>query len=294
MISLRRDGEAPDLATIPSLGEVLALDLKDRARNQVLVEGAERFKPLDDRVNVVGTCRVLAEARRHAVPVVHVSSFTTLVGRDAFDGQLLDETTELLPNRLCGAYPRSKRQAELFVQAAAANGQPACIVMPSAPVGAGDPNLTPPSAMIRDLALGRTPALLDCMLDLVDVEAVIQATLAALEKGRPGERYLLTGEAIPLRELAASVAEITGTAAPKTQVPISVALLAARAEALLSRVTRKPPRAPLTGVRLAARKVRFSSQKARDELGFAPRPITDVLPGAVRWLRDHYPAERQG
>lgn len=239
-----------------------------------------------DRVNGVGTCRVLAEARRVDAPMVMVSSYTTLIGLDARDGETLDESVEVVPNRLCGRYPRSKRQAELFVQAAAGTGQQACIVMPTAPVGIGDHNLTPPSAMIRDLALGRTPALLECLLDLVDVNAVADATIMALEKGRAGQRYLLSGEAVFLPELAGKIAELSGEKAPGTRVPLWVALAAARTEAALSRFTKKPPRAPLTGVRIAARRVSFNSDLAIRELGFAPRPLDQILPDAVDWLRN--------
>jgi dihydroflavonol-4-reductase len=158
--------------------------------------------------------------------------------------------------------------------------------MPTAPIGVGDHNLTPPSAMIRDLALGRIPTLLDCQLDLVDVEAVADATIAALDSGTSGERYLLAGEMLSLQHLASLIAEISGTKAPNMKVPLNVALLAARAEAVVSRLTKRPPKAPLTGVRLAARPVRFSSAKAREKFGFAPRPVVEVLSETVRWLME--------
>ncbi len=118
---------------------------------------------------------MLAAARRARARSCHVSSYVTLVGRDAARGAMLDETVEVPPSRLLGDYPRTKRQAELFALSAAAAGQRVTIVMPSAPVGAGDANLTPPTRMLRDLAAGRTPALLDCLLNLVDVEAVADA-----------------------------------------------------------------------------------------------------------------------
>ena len=242
-----------------------------------------------DRVNGIGTCRVLAAARRANAPTVMVSSYTTLIGRDTVDGTVLDETAEIVPNRLLGRYPVSKRQAELFVQAAAGAGQQACIVMPSAPVGPGDFNLTPPSAMIRDLALGNTPALLDCLLNLVDVRAVAEATINALEAGAAGRRYLLAGESISLPELAARVAALSGQPAPRTKVSVAVALAVARVEALISRLSGRPPRAPLTGVRLAARKVDFNSSRARSELGFSPRSLDEILPEAVEWLTSHQP-----
>lgn len=242
-----------------------------------------------DRVNGVGTCRVLAEARRADAPVVIVSSYTTLIAERVADGAVLDESVEVVPNRLLGRYPRSKRQAELFVQAAAAAGQQACIVMPTAPVGVGDHNLTPPSGMIRDLATGAMPALLECRLDLVDVEAVAEATIAALDRGVSGQRYLLSGEAITLSDLAMQIGDLAGVTPPKTRVPLTVALAVARVEAMLSRFTKKAPRAPLTGVRIAARNVSFTSERAQRELGFAPRPLADVLPQAVAWLKDVKP-----
>ena len=240
-----------------------------------------------DRVNGVGTCRVLAEARRVGAKLVYVSSYTTLIGRDMTCNVVLDETVEIVPNRLCGRYPRSKRQAELFVQAAAEAGQDACIVMPTAPVGLGDHNLTPPSAMIRDLTLGRIPALLECQLDMVDIEAVADAVIAALEHGLSGERYLLSGETIQLSDLANQIAGISGQAAPKAKVPLWLALGAARGEAAISRFTKRSPKAPLTGVRLAARPARFSSEKAREAFGFAPRPLAEILPEAIEWLTKH-------
>ncbi|MEM7211704.1 MAG: NAD-dependent epimerase/dehydratase family protein [Pseudomonadota bacterium] len=237
-----------------------------------------------DRVNGVGTCRVLAQARRIDVPLVMVSSYTTLISKDAGRGDVLDEATEIVPNNLCGRYPRSKRQAELFVQSAAGAGQRACIVMPSAPVGTGDYNMTPPSELIRDLALGRVPALLECQLDLVDVEAVADASITALDRGEPGRRYLLSGEGVSLPELAARIGGLTGRSPPSARVPMFVALMAARVEAAVSRVSKRPPRAPLTGVRIAARPVSFASERARAELGYAPRPLDEVLPEAVEWL----------
>ena len=238
-----------------------------------------------DRVNGLGTARVLAAARRAGARTVLVSSYVTLVGRDTDPGALLDETVEVPPSRLLGDYPRTKRQAELFALSAAATGQPVTIVMPSAPVGAGDASLTPPTRMLRDLAAGRTPALLDCTLNLVDVEAVAAATLAARDRGRSGERYLLTGDDLPLRAVAEAVARITGRPAPGRTAPLGLALAAARAEAAWARLTGRPPAAPLTGVRLAATPCRFTSAKARSALGFAPRPFEPCLAEAIGWLR---------
>jgi len=246
-----------------------------------------------ERVNALGTARVLAAARRARASTVHVSSYVTLVARDTPPGALLDETVEVPPTDLLGAYPRTKRQAELFALSAAAAGQPVTIVMPSAPVGRGDASLTPPTRMLRDLAAGRTPALLDCTLNLVDIEAVADAIVAARDRGGSGERYLLTGDDLSMRAVAKAVARATGRPAPRRTVPFALALAAARAEQAWARWTGRPPTAPLTGVRLAATPCRFDSAKARAALGFAPRPFETCLAEALCWLRDagHLPPQ---
>lgn len=236
-----------------------------------------------DRVNVVGTCRVLAQARRAGARTVLVSSFTTLIARGTASGARLDETAEHPPTKLLGPYPRSKRQAELAAEAAAATGQEVVTVLPAAPVGAGDVNLTPPGRMIRDLANGRIPALLDCTLNLVDAAAVADALIAARHSGESGQRYLLSGEDLPMRDVARMVAEATGTPAPRRTVPLGIAMTAARVEAVISRITKRPPTAPLTGVRLAAHPVTLDSSRARDTLGFAPRALRDCIAEALAW-----------
>ena len=165
-----------------------------------------------DRVNMRGTCEVLIAARKAGARVVHVSSYVTLIGgpdRRVIGGEAtLDETVELSPSDMLGPYQRSKREAELAALSAARMGQEVVIVQPSAPVGPGDNRLTPPSRMIRDLAAGKTPAVLDCLLNLVDVRALATGVIAARDKGRSGERYLLTGEDLTMAELATKVAAL--------------------------------------------------------------------------------------
>ncbi len=239
-----------------------------------------------DRVNTRGTCEVLIAARRAGARMVHVSSHTTLVGGPDAGERTVDETLELPPSQLLGRYPRTKREAEIFALAAARMGQEVVIAMPSAPVGPGDWRLTPPTRMLRDLAAGRTPALLDCLLNLVDVRAVAEGIVAARDRGRSGERYLLGGEDLEMGALAARVARLAGVEAPRRRVPFRLALGVARAEALLGSLTGRRPTAPLTGVRLAGRRLRFSSAKAREALGFDPPPLDDALADAIAWMRE--------
>lgn len=235
-----------------------------------------------DRVNVLGTCLVLAAARRAGAAVVLVSSYTTLIAQDTPD-IVLDETVEVVPNRLMGAYPRSKRQAELAALAAAAAGQRVVIVQPGAPVGTGDHRPTPPGRLIRDLIAGKLPALLECRLNMVDARAVADATVAAGFEGQSGKRYLLTGDDIAIGDFADLVAAASGTAAPRRRVPYTLARTASGVEAVIARLTGRPPSAPVTGVRLAGRPCRFDNALARAELGFAPRPIAACVEEALAW-----------
>ncbi|MEO0983153.1 MAG: NAD-dependent epimerase/dehydratase family protein [Pseudomonadota bacterium] len=236
------------------------------------------------RVNADGTARVAAAARKAGARLAHVSSYTTLVSGPDRPERTLDETAEIDPANLLGAYPQSKRRGELAVLAEVERGLEASILLPSSPVGPGDLRLTPPSKMIRDFARGALPAYLDCLMNLVDVRAVAAGIVAALERGARGGRYLLSGDDLPLAEVAAKISAVTGVPAPKARAPYRLAWCAARAEAELSRLTGKPPAAPLTGVRLAGRRVRFSNQRARQELGFAPPPIDQALKDALDWM----------
>ena len=120
--------------------------------------------------------------------------------------------------------------------------------------------------------------------------------MAALDRGRPGERYLLSGHDLPLSQLAALVAKRTGVPAPKARAPYSVALAAAQVEARISRFSGRRPTAPLTGVKLAGRRVTFSNAKAREELGFDPGSVEDALDAALAWMVDvgHIPESADG
>ncbi|MEM0987762.1 MAG: NAD-dependent epimerase/dehydratase family protein [Pseudomonadota bacterium] len=233
------------------------------------------------RVNVDGTQTVLDAAAKTGARMVLISSYTTLLAAGTPAETLLDESTQILPERLTGPYPASKRRAELAVSAATQQGQWACAVLPTAPIGAGDVLMTPPAVMLRDLATGALPALLDCRLNLVDAQAVAAAAISALDRGQPGARYLLSGQDVSISDLAGQVAAITGVPAPRARVPFFVAMGAARVEALLGRLLGRSPRAPITGVRLAGLRCRFDAGRAKTELGFTPRPLAEILPEAL-------------
>ncbi len=240
-----------------------------------------------ERVNHIGTRVMLDAAERHGVATfVHCSSLTTLVGEKTPIGLSdADETIFLPAAEMLGPYPRSKRLAELAAQEfAKANMMRVVIAQPTEPLGPGDDALTPPTQMILDFVNGKTPAFIDCILNFVPVDCLTHGLLAARDMGHNGERYLLGGENIALSDLLERLESLTSRAMPQRKLPYWVALTAGVLDTHINvRLTGGPPKAPLTGVRLAGRQVRFSSKKAQSELGWKAASPDDALRAMLRW-----------
>ncbi|WDI30900.1 NAD-dependent epimerase/dehydratase family protein [Hyphococcus flavus] len=242
-----------------------------------------------DHVNRQGTACVAGIALNKGVErFVHCSSLTTLVGTETPIGaSFADEGTIHSSEDMIGAYPRSKRLAELEIEAFTAKGLDAVIAAPTEPLGPGDDGMTPPTQMLLDFANGKTPAYIDCILNFVPVDSLADGLIAARDRGRRGNRYVLGGENIAMKELLAMVERLTGRPAPKTKMPYWVALLAGAVDtAVVSSITGKPPKAPLTGVRLAGRQVSFSSDKAARELDWRAAPVEPALAAMFEWAKD--------
>ncbi len=238
------------------------------------------------RINAGGTEMVMQVAAEQGVRrVVHCSTEAILLPKRTSGGAAIDEGARPDFSDMPGPYTRSKHQAEQAVQAAVRRGLDAVIVNPTVPIGADDRNLTPPAAMLAMFLSGKSPAYLDCVLNLVDVRDVTAGMVLAAERGRTGERYILGGENLALRDLLTLLEQTSGRAMPKIALPGVVALAsAAMAESLADWMTRRQPVATREGVRLALRSAPFDNSKARKELGYNPRPVRDGLAEAVRWL----------
>lgn len=236
--------------------------------------------------NVEGTenlLRAAAEARVERfvyTGTVGVLRFTT-DGRPATEDDLASLAS------LVGHYKRSKFLAEQIVLRYASNGFPVVIVSPSAPVGEADAKPTETGKMILDFILGRMPAYVDTGLNLVDVRDVAEGHLLAWRKGRAGERYILGGRNMSLREILGTLAPIAGRSAPRLRLPLAVALAAGYADTAIARLLGRPPRIPLEGVKMARYKMYVSSEKARRELDYQPGPVEPALRRAVEWFRSH-------
>jgi len=236
------------------------------------------------RANVEGT-RVLMRAALDAgvERVVYTSSVATL-GLVA-EGSADEETPSSLEDMI-GPYKRSKFQAEEVVRdLIERRGVPAVIVNPSTPVGPRDRKPTPTGRLILEAARGHMPGYVDTGLNIAHVEDVALGHIAAAETGRVGERYILGGEDMSLAQILAEVGQAAGMRPPRMQVPYSVAYPAAIGAELIARLTGREPFITRDGVRMARKKMYFSSAKAARELGYAPRPAREAIADAVGWFR---------
>jgi dihydroflavonol-4-reductase len=233
-------------------------------------------------VNVDGTRTVLdATLRGPRRRIVHTSTCATcgpVRGRSASERDLP------APRDLRVPYKRTKLDAERLVLQAARQGADVTVVNPTVPVGPGDLRPTPTGKMVDDVARGRGRAYLaHSALNVVAVQDVAHGHVLAFERGRAGERYLLGGENLSVRELFAIIARAAGRSAPRWPVPWTAAYGGARlADAVLRPVGREPRLLVLDEVRAGRLPHLFDDKKARAELGYAPRPVTDALAEAAR------------
>ena len=234
--------------------------------------------------NVEGTRYVIRAATGAGVSrIVHTSTVGALgiphggVGREDTPSSLAD---------MPGHYKRSKYMAEQAAVEAARAGAPVVIVNPSTPIGALDFKPTPTGRIIADFLNRRMPAYVDTGLNIVDVEDVARGHLLAAEHGRIGEKYILGGENLTLKQFLERLALMSGLSAPKVRIPYAVALgFALGAEAVARTVTRRAPRASLTEVRMARKRMFFDSSKARTELGYSPGPIDAAIAAAIEFFK---------
>jgi dihydroflavonol-4-reductase len=184
-----------------------------------------------------------------------------------------------------GPYKRSKFLAEGVAMQFAREGFPVVIVNPTAPVGDHDFKPTPTGKIVVDFARGAMPAYLDTGLNVVDVRDVAEAHIAACERGRVGERYILGSENMTLRQIFEALAPAVGRKPPALRIPYAVAYAAGVVSTVWAGVSGREPRAPLDGVRMARKKMWVRHDKAARELGYAPGPAEGALRRAAEWFR---------
>ncbi len=237
-----------------------------------------------ETVNVEGTRNVMTEALRAGVErVVYTSSVATLALNAA--GDPVDETLPLTEAKAIGAYKRSKVAAERLVEAMIANQNlPAIIVNPSTPIGPRDVRPTPTGRIIVEAAAGRIPAFVDTGLNLVHVDDVAAGHLAALRRGKIGERYILGGQNVNFCDMLADISAQVGRRAPRWRLPHGMMTPLAYAAEGMARITGREPFLTRDGLRMSKYRMFFNSAKAERELGFRARPYREGLVDAIKWF----------
>jgi dihydroflavonol-4-reductase len=237
------------------------------------------------RTNVQGTRNILEAARRAGVERSVYTSSVACIGIPA-DGTPGDEATPVSLDAMIGHYKRSKFLAERAVLDQARAGVPVVIVNPSTPVGPGDVKPTPTGQVVLDAACGRMPAYVDTGLNIVHVDDVARGHLLAFERGVAGERYILGGKDMTLREILADICRLMGRDPPRVRLPYAAVLPIAYLAEAMARVTGRTGRVTLEGVRMSRKRMFFASTKAERELGYAWRPPLEAFADALRWFRE--------
>jgi dihydroflavonol-4-reductase len=280
--------------------EMVRGDLTDPASLQRAVQGCSRLFHVaaDYRLwvpdpatmyatNVEGTRALLQAALEAGVERVVYTSTVGTLGNPG-DGTPGTEETPVSLADMVGHYKKSKFLAEQAALEYAGQGLPLVVVNPSTPVGAWDVRPTPTGQMLVDFLRGKMPAFLDSGLNLIHVRDVAQGHLSAEDRGRVGEKYILGHQNLTLAEIFDKLALISGIRAPRWRLPYYPILgLAYLNEFWSTWITRRPPKAPLTAVKMARKFMFFDSQKAIRELGLPQTPVDRALQDAVEWFRHH-------
>jgi dihydroflavonol-4-reductase len=287
--------------------EVVIGDLRDEGSLERCVQGCRRVYHVaaDYRLwsrnpqeiyenNVAGTRNLLSACCEAGVErVIYTSTVGTIA--PAVGDEPTDEDSPVSLDDMIGHYKRSKFMAEQLTREYAEAGLPLVIVNPTTPVGPGDVKPTPTGKIILDFIQGRMPAFIDTGLNFAGVEDVAEGHLLAAEKGRQGERYILGGENRSLEELFAMLAAICGTPAPRLRIPWVAAYVAAFVDQTVEGLLLgREPAIPIEGVRMARHKMYVSSQKARRELGYDPKPLERALREAVAYYRGEWRPASEG
>jgi len=295
-VLLRASSNNRAIADLPL--EYVTGDLRDSASLVRALEGvtrvfhvaadyrlwAKRKRDIYDS-NVGGTKNLLDAAKR-----ANVSQFiyTSTVATIAVDRpEHPNEFTDAKLDEMVGHYKRSKWQAERLVLDAAKQGFPAIVAMPTTPVGPWDWKPTPTGKIILDFLNGKMPGYVETGLNFVGVEECAAGHLLVADKGKVGERYLLGGENLTLKQVLDLLAKMTGLPAPKLKIPHGLALGVAYANTAFSRLLGREPQIPIEGVKIAKHMMFVNTARAQKELGFQPGSVAAAFERAVRWYAEN-------
>jgi dihydroflavonol-4-reductase len=238
------------------------------------------------RSNVEGTRLVLEAARKQGVRrVVYTSSVATM-GFTSDHGNVADEQSPVGIEDMIGHYKRSKFMAEQVAVKAARSGADVVVVNPTTPIGERDIKPTPTGRIVVDFLKRKFPAYVETGLNLVDATECARGHIQALERGRSGERYILGGENLTLKQILDRLAAITGLPSPSVKLPYFFALATGVVDEMVTgRLLGREPRATIDAVRMGRKMMFVSSAKAERELGWRTVPVEGALRRSVEWFR---------
>ena len=241
------------------------------------------------RSNVEGTRAVIEAARKQGVRrVVYTSSVATMgfTSNGRGGGRLADEQSPVSLVDMIGHYKRSKFMAEQVAFEAARAGVDVVVVNPTTPIGERDVKPTPTGRIVLDFLKRKFPAYVETGLNLVDATECARGHMQALEKGRSGERYILGGENLTLKQILDRLAAITGLKSPTVKLPYVFAFATGVVDEMVTgRLLRREPRATIDAVRMGKKMMFVSSAKAERELGWQTVAVDGALGRSVEWFR---------
>jgi dihydroflavonol-4-reductase len=291
-----------DLANLPAESEAerISGDLRDYESLRRAVEGCDEvfhvaadyrfWAPNPEEIyqnNVQGTENLLRACREARVSKVIYTSTVGTIGL-ASQPKPADETTPTIDGQFNGHYKRSKWEAEQVALKYAQDGLPLVVVNPSTPIGPWDRKPTPTGRIVLDFIRGKIPAYVATGLNFVHVDDVVAGEIAAADRGKIGERYILGHQNLNLIDFLMLIAKTVRRPAPKIRIPYRIAWLAGYANTLYADyVTRKPPQIELEAVKMSRYTMFFNSSKAVRELGIPQTPVQQAVEDAVRWYTDN-------
>jgi dihydroflavonol-4-reductase len=277
--------------------EIVVGDLRDRASLDAAVAGCDALYHIaaDYRIwvrrpqdlydtNVTGTRNLLTAAAEAGVSRIIYTSSVAALGLTA-DGTPATEDTPVNPSAIVGHYKKSKYDAEQAVLALAADGCPVIIVNPSTPIGPRDIKPTPTGRLIVEAANGKMPAYVDTGLNVVHVDDVAAGHLLAFDKGQLGRKYILGGQNLSLAEILAEVARQLGRKPPRIKLPHGLIMPLAHCATALAQLTGREPFVATDAIRMARKRMFFSSERAEKELGYIHRSPELAIADALQWFR---------
>lgn len=239
------------------------------------------------RSNVEGTQAILQAAKKNGVKrVVYTSSVATMGFTN--NGRMADEDSPVSLRNMIGPYKRSKFMAEEVAIQAGREGMDVVVVNPTTPVGERDIKPTPTGRIVLDFLKRKFPAYVDTGLNLVDATECARGHVAAFEKAKPGERYILGGENLTLKQILDKLGQITGLPSPRVKVPYVMALATGVVDEIFTgRILGREPRATIDAVRMGKKKMFVSSAKAERDLGWKIVSVEGALRRAVQWFQSN-------